>query len=42
LRVGNAKIDIDFERTFNGNVAVNLVDMQGEIEVVVGVTEANI
>jgi glycogen debranching enzyme len=42
LRVGNAKIDIDFERTFNGNVAVNLVNMQGEIEVVVGVTEASV
>jgi glycogen debranching enzyme len=40
MRVGKAILDIDFERTFNGNVAVNLVDIQGEIEVMVGVTEA--
>jgi glycogen debranching enzyme len=38
MRVGKAVLDLDFERTANGHVAVNLVRVEGgEIEVVVGV-----
>jgi glycogen debranching enzyme len=41
MRVGKAILDLDFERTANGHVAVNLVRADGEdIEVVVGVKEA--